>query len=122
MPAYTVLTTATALSVEPKWLDNLLSHHIVPGAPRGSQGRARRLTLPAIRLIALAHEFVRELSTSTERALVLAEEIVAGTETTRGVLRIAADLQALDASLAERLAYAVEVSPVPRRGRPPRGG
>lgn len=124
MPAYTVTTAAVALEVEPKWLDNLLSHNAVEGVTASVQGRSRRLTLPAIRLIAIAQELVRSLSTPHGTALRTAHQLVAGTthSVVLGTLELSADLDALDRHLAARLAYAVEVAPVPRRGRPPRQG
>ena len=124
MRAYTVATVAMALGVEAKWLDNVLSHHAVPGADRSVQGRSRRLGIRAVRVLAITRDLVRELSIDTGAAVALAAQLEgAGSDSVvRGHVGVSLDSHRLEADLASRLAYAVEVAPVPRRGRPPGRG
>lgn len=121
MRGYTVVTSAVALNVDYKWLDNLLSHHVVSGVRQARQGVSRTVSFEALRLIAIALELAGELQTPLPRALVWAGRLAAGENPAQaGNLTISVALEAIDRRLAERLAYAVEVAPIPRRGRPPR--
>lgn len=121
MRGYTVVTSAVALNVDYKWLDNLLSHHVVSGVRQARQGVSRSVSFEALRLIAIALELTGELQTPLPQALVWAGRLAAGENPAReGNLTISVALEAIDRRLAERLAYAVEVAPIPRRGRPPR--
>jgi hypothetical protein len=62
-----------------------------------------------------------ELGVPTTEAIRVAEEIVKtnGQYFARQGLRVQIDLASFQASLLERLENAVEIAPVPRRGRPP---
>lgn len=124
MRAYTVTTVAVALGVDHKWLDNLLSHHMVPGIERGVQGRSRRLNMRAILALAIARDLVRELSIEASAAVALASELEGRRMLSvgDGHVAISVDLERLEADLGARLAYAVEIAPLPRRGRPPARG
>ncbi|HXG72694.1 MAG TPA: hypothetical protein VNJ04_18985 [Gemmatimonadaceae bacterium] len=118
---YTVATVALALKVAPKWLDNLLSHHSVTGVDREAQGRSRRLSTPSVQLLAIALTLMNDLALSTPRSLALAAKLMSSggrLQTPRG-LRLEIDLNSARQVVIERLNYAVEVAPVPRRGRPP---
>jgi hypothetical protein len=118
---YTVVTSAVALQVDYKWLDNLLSHHSVLGVKQARQGVSRTLPYSAIRVICVALELIQLFGASLPRALDLAHVLAAGeTSPVAGNLKVSLDLEALDQDLLARLAYAVEVSPMPRRGRPPK--
>ena len=46
--AYTVGTAALALDVPTKWLDNVLSHHSVPGVVQERQGVSRKVSLEGV--------------------------------------------------------------------------
>ena len=81
-----------------KWLDNVLSHNRVAGVAQERQGISRRLT------VAVAEHLARN----------------EGRYFTRQGLSFAIDLPSFRAQLLERLENAVEVAPVPRRGRPPK--
>ena len=121
MRGYTVVTAAVALSVDYKWLDNLLSHHLVPGVQQARQGVTRTIPLPSLRIIAIALELIAELQVPLPLALAWATRL-AGPENPVTAQHIAVGVRAdeMDVWLLERLAYAVEVAPTPRRGRPPR--
>lgn len=121
MRGYTVVTSAVALGVDYKWLDNLLSHHRVAGVKQARQGVARTLPYPALRIIAIALELTAGLQVPLPRALAWGVRLSQNDNpATDGNLTVAIDLETLDRWLLERLAYAVEVAPVPRRGRPAR--
>ena len=120
MRGYNVAASAVALDVDYKWLDNLLSHFWVAGVRQARQGVARTLPFPALRVIAIAQQLTSELGAPLPRALELAQTLAEGKPIRAGNLEFSADLTSLDTWLSERLAYAVEVAPTPRRGRPPR--
>lgn len=123
MRAYTVAATAIALRVDQKWLDNLLSHHHVPGVPRGRQGVQRRIGPDALLRIGVTLRLARDLGIPIARALALATETCDGR---RGeahpaphvALRI--DLLALERELTDRLVDAAHMLAPIRRGRPAR--
>lgn len=123
MRGYTVVTSAVALEVDFKWLDNLLSHHTVAGVRQARQGVARTLAYPALRVIAVALELISTLHVPLPQALLWAARLTGDENPVgTGTLSLGVDMDAVDRWLSERLAYAVEVAPVPRRGRPPREG
>ena len=124
MPAYTVAATAVTLGIPGKWVDNILSHHRVPGVSQARQGVSRRLSPQAVLTLDIALRISSTLGVSTSRALDLSTRVLrrpAGTETIdlgQGV-SLSIDLDEVRSELLERLAHAVEVAPSPRRGRPP---
>lgn len=120
--AYTVATAALALGVRTKWLDNTLSHFRIEGVHQARQGVARRLTLEAILPLATSIALTRELGIPLARAIGLANDIIAndGEITFGSRLVISTDLVAIRADLLRHLEHAVEVAPLPRRGRPPK--
>ena len=125
MRAYTVAATAIALGVNSKWVDNVLSHHRVPGVLQGRQGIARRVTPQALLVLDVALKLVRALALPLPRALETAHRLIAAREDgiqLRGVtsIHLGADVKALADDLTIRLERAVEISPTPRRGRPRR--
>jgi len=120
--AYTVATAALALRTSPKWIDNALSHHSVADLTQGRQGVPRRLSIEALLVLAIALLLTGELGTTLVPAIRIGEELARS----RGVFKSAAgltiqlDLDTLRMTLLARLEEAVEVAPLPRRGRPPR--
>jgi hypothetical protein len=119
--AYTVATAALALGMPAKWVDNILSHHTIGGVRQERQGVARRLSVEGLLILAIAALLIRELSFSTSRAIEIANGITKGEgrySADQG-LTVQLDLPAFHASLLERLERAVEMAPLPRRGRPP---
>ena len=119
--AYTVATAALALGMPVKWVDNLLSHYKVPGIRQERQGIARRLSMEGLLILAITVLLVDELGLPTGRALVVAEGIIenGGRFAAPKGLSVEIDLPVFEAGLIERLESAVEVAPIPRRGRPP---
>ena len=119
--AYTVATAALALGMPAKWVDNVLSHNRLPGIRQERQGIARRLSIEGLMALALTAVLTQELGLSTAKAIVVAEGIVQGSGRFLAGegLSIEIDLGVFQASLLEKLERAVEIAPVPRRGRPP---
>lgn len=120
--AYTIATAALALGTSVKWLDNVLSHNRVSGVAQERQGVSRRLTVEGLLVLALAVLLIQEFGLPTPKAIALAEELVkneGGYVAERG-LSLSLDLPSFRVRLLESLENAVEVAPVPRRGRPPR--
>lgn len=123
MRAYTVATAALALDVDTKWIDNLLSHHPIPGVAHAQRGVRRRIPPGSIRIIAVARTLATDLSLPLNRAVDLAIDIEARE---RSDIRISdlivlhLDRDRLHADLARRLNDAAEFAAVPRRGRKPR--
>ena len=122
MRAYTVATVAVALGVSPKWLDNLLSRFPVRGVLQSRQGVSRRLGPQAVVTLHLANELIRTLGIPLGEALALAERAGNTGEMATIVLFSSAsltiDITAASREISQRLAHAVEVTPVPKRGRP----
>lgn len=120
--AYTIATAALALGVPAKWLDNTLSHFRIAGVRQERQGVARRLSIEALLTLAASTLLTRELGIPLGRALEVAENLLAqhGRILIGDRLQISTDLAAMRADLLQRLEHAVEVAPLPRRGRPPK--
>ena len=120
--AYTLATAALTLEMPAKWLDNTLSHIRVPGVHQERQGIARRITVDGMLILAAAALLINELGVSLAAAIEIAERLAGnggGYESPGGV-EIRLDLQRLRSTMLERLENAVEIAPVPRRGRPPK--
>lgn len=122
--SYTVVAAAFALDVAPKWLDNFLSQHVVPGVVAAERGVARRVPLSALVLIAIARDLQRGLGVGLGRGLEAARKLVDGDGNPgvlpvgdAGVLRV--DLGVLRRAIEDRLVIAMEILVPPRRGRPP---
>ena len=122
MRSYTVATVALTLGVTPKWIDNALSRFQVAGVVQKGQGISRKLTPSSIVLLYIAIELGNTLGVPLGHALRTAQELVAADRASRIDLfpfaLITVDLEATTQYLGERLAHAVEVAPVPKRGRP----
>jgi hypothetical protein len=118
--AYTIATAALTLETSVKWLDNVLSHNRVSGIARERQGVSRRLTIEGLVGLALAVLLVRQLGLPTARAIAVAENLAknGGRYIVPQGLMLTLDLSSFRADLLERLESAVEVAPIPRRGRP----
>lgn len=121
MRAYTVATAAVALGVRTKWVDNVLSHHSIPGVFQSRQGVTRRLTAEAVSVLEIALRLTRGFGIPLNRSLDLAVAAVSQGSKVSGEVHgceIRIDAAAIRSELDHRLAEAVEFVPVPRRGRP----
>jgi hypothetical protein len=119
--AYTPAAAALTLGVNPKWLDNVLSHHQVPGVEQSRQGIARRLSIDGIVVLALGLLLIQELGLPVGRAIDVAAIMAShhGRYDTMQGVAIVFELSRFRNELIHRLESAVEVAPAPRRGRPP---
>ena len=119
--AYTVATAALALGMPAKWVDNILSHNKVLGIRQERQGIARHLSIEGLLILALTALLIDELDLSTAKAIRVAERIAKGSGRYLGRegLSVQVDLPVFQAKLIGRLEGAVEIAPLPRRGRPP---
>jgi hypothetical protein len=104
----------------PKWIDNVLSHYSVPGIHQERQGVARRLSIDGLLLLALTALLTRELGIPTARAIAASEDLAKndGRYTSPRGVNLQLDLASFHALLLERLENAVEIAPIPKRGRP----
>ena len=117
---YTIATAALTLGTSMKWLDNALSHNRVSGVAQQRQGVSRRLTVEALVSLALAILLVRELGLPIAKAIAVAENLAKNEgryNASRGLM-LTLDLSSFRTDLLERLENAVEIAPVPKRGRP----
>jgi hypothetical protein len=117
---YTIATAALTLGTSMKWLDNVLSHNRVSGVAQQRQGVARRLTVEGLVALAVAILLVRELGLPIAKAIAVAENLAKneGRYIASRRLMLTLDLSSFRADLLERLENAVEIAPVPKRGRP----
>ena len=123
MRAYTVATAALALGVQPKWLDNALSHHSVPGVARSHRGVRRRIPPQSVVIMALARTLGAELSIPLHRALEIAAHVESGKGPEYRIsdgLALTIDREGIRADVLRRLDEAAEFAGVPQRGRRPR--
>lgn len=127
MRAYTVATVSATLGVTPKWLDNVLSRFPVHGVIQSRQGISRRLAPRAVVTLHLANQLVRTTGMPLRDALGLAERVEIakgkGNEQHSSIelfssAYLTIDLAAAATEISRRLAEAVEITPVPKRGRP----
>jgi hypothetical protein len=124
MRGYTVAASAVTLRVSAKWLDNVLSHHSVPGVQHTRQGVKRLLPPSALIQLEIALVLSRALAVPLGVAIPFAIKLhqAGGRIDTAGLppVTITLDLPRLTSALDRRLADAVESGPSPKRGRPPR--
>jgi hypothetical protein len=120
--AYTIATAALVLGVSAKWLDNALSHIRVTGARHARQGIPRQLSFDAVVALALAVSLSGELGIPLAKAAALAEKIVhsQGRYLSHSGVSIQLDVDRFRRRIQEELERAVEIAPIPRRGRPPK--
>ena len=65
-----------AASADSKWVDNLLSHHQIPGVESGRQGSSRRISVGGIEHIALIRLLTAQLQLSVAVAVALAARLL----------------------------------------------
>lgn len=123
MRAYTVAAIAVTLGVSKKWVDNVLSHHRVNGVHQARQGILRRVTPPGLLTLEIALGLGRALGVPIAQALGISHDLVSA----RGgeiqlaghpAITLRVDVDAIERALSTRLERALEMTPIPRRGRP----
>ena len=122
MRGYTVAAAAVSLGIAPKALDNILIRYEVAGVSRTRQGISRKLSARSVLTLDIALRLSRSapmpLGTALNLAAIVFEHSHSSIELEKGIT-LTFDLRLLGTDLDVRLAEAVEVSPAPRRGRPP---
>jgi len=119
--AYTVTATAVTLGVTRKWIDNVLSHHRVEGVLREKQGIQRQVTPIGLLTLEIALGLGRSMNVPIGRALEMSNRLIAarGGEVAFGSsLELRADIESISRQLNYRLERALEMTPIPKRGRP----
>jgi hypothetical protein len=119
--AYTVAATAVTLGVTRKWIDNVLSHHSVEGVLHAKQGIQRQVTPIGLLTLEVALELGRSMNIPIGRALEISNRLIAakGGEVAFGTsLTLRADVESISRQLEYRLERALEMTPIPKRGRP----
>jgi len=123
MRAYTVAATAVTLGVTRKWVDNVLSHHRVNGVHQARQGILRRVTPTGLLNLEIALGLGRALGIPIARALDISNDLMVA----RGgeiqlsgppSITLRVDVDTMERALNARLEHALEMTPIPRRGRP----
>lgn len=119
--AYTVATAALALGVSTKWIDNTLSHFDVQGVSQTRQGVSRKLSVESLLILSIALALIHDLGTAASNAIQVATQLALSEGKIRLPLGITLeiDIKESNDALLERLEHAVEIAPLPRRGRPP---
>jgi len=123
MRAYTVAATAVTLGVTRKWVDNVLSHHRVDGVHQARQGILRRVTPTGLLNLEIALGLGRALGIPIARALDISNDLMAakgGEIQLSGppLITLRVDVDTMERALNARLEHALEMTPIPRRGRP----
>jgi hypothetical protein len=121
LPSYHIDIACFVADVERKWIDNFLSRVDVAGCESPGHGVVRRLSIGAVRQIALTRRLTQELGLTLERAASLAESLLTNGGHVRGPsgLAVHLDLAAFEADVDRRVAEGVEAVVLARRGRPP---
>lgn len=125
MLAYDTRIIALTLGVPRKWVDNMLSHFILPGVSRSKQGVERRVSDKGLLALAVSRVLMADLGMSARRAVRTTETLfnlrsgdAAQLRTAHGVL-LEVNFTNLEKRLNSRIIDAVEAVPRIRRGRPP---
>ena len=123
--SYSVRLVALTLDCDAKWIDNLLSHHPLPGVERQQRGMERRLSYDAVVIIEATRMLTVDLGLPLSRALAIATRVLSSTDASRQILTtsgiaISLPLAAIEARVRGRLIDAVEGVAHIQRGRPRR--
>lgn len=122
MRTYDVAVTSLAIGAPLKWTDNLLAQHSIDGVTSRERGVTRKISYPAMLVLAVVRELNVAVGLSVRDAVALAPRLLG--ESGPGVpasehLRVVLDRAALERAVGVRLREALESAPAPRRGRPP---
>jgi hypothetical protein len=123
MPSYDIRTAAFVVRATRKWVDNVASHHLLPGVGCTGRGVDREFSFEAVVLLAAVRMLTEELEMPLRRAVGVADEVCRssdGTVTFPSGVRCFVDQDALVQEVRQRLLEAAESVPRIRRGRPRR--
>jgi hypothetical protein len=107
-------------------MDNLLSHHALPGVSRSKQGVERQVTDDGLLAIVMTRMLTIELGIPLSRAAAISRTTVASRSespmrfVTESGITVVFPLAAIELRLRERMIEAVEAIGRVPRGRPPR--
>jgi hypothetical protein len=119
--AYNAAAVAHALNVDPKWLDNLLTHNELAGVAKTRQGVARQISVDSVVTIFLARHLMTALGATAALSLDASHQAAqTGTFEIAAGVRITVDLSVVNESLGQLLLDAVQTAPPKARGRPRR--
>lgn len=122
--AYDVRVVALTTGTTVKWVDNLLSHHLVPGVERSRQGVQRRISDEGLLAIALVRCLTQAAGFGTPTAVDMVRRALAARSAAGIVLPLDTgvdlriDLSVVEGQLRQQLADAIDAAPRVRRGRP----
>ncbi|MDE3150839.1 MAG: hypothetical protein KGL93_01190 [Gemmatimonadota bacterium] len=122
MPSYDVPTAAFVAGASAKWVDNITSHHEIPGVERRKRGVLREFSFDALILLRIVRTLADDLEIPAWRAVEIAPGILkggTGQVTLDGGTTVLVDLDAITRQVRQRLLEAAESVPRIRRGRPP---
>lgn len=122
MPSYDIDTAAFVVMAPKKWVDNVTSHHVLPGVDSSRRGVRREFSFDAVVLLAIVRSMVDELGIPLLRALEVATQACVepdGSVAFPSGSRFCIDQNAVAQSVRQRLLEAAESVPRIRRGRPP---
>lgn len=123
---YSTKLIALTIAASPKWVDNLLSHHTLPGVSRTKQGVERQVTDEGLLAIEMTRMLARELGVPLSRAAAISRIAIASRSdmplrfVTESGIAVVFPLAAIELRLRGRMIEAVEAIGRVPRGRPPR--
>jgi hypothetical protein len=124
--AYNARTIALTVGQPIKWVDNLLSHHALPGVTRSRQGVQRRVSDEGLLAVELTRILTLDLGVSISRAVELTRTALGSRQGTDVRLSpgsgVTLTLHAseIEERLRQRVIDAIESVARVRRGRPPK--
>ncbi len=121
MRSYSVAIAALAIDAPLRWIDNTISQNHVDGIVSEQRGVARRISFPALMVLAVARELQTRIGSPITFAVATAHSMVhdpSGAEVRFGPITLSLDIQLIRRALEIRLAEAMESAPSPPRGRP----
>ena len=122
-PLYHVDIARFAANADQKWVDNLLSHHDVPGVEGAKQGLARRISAIGVYHIALIRFLTRDAGIGTASAVSLSVRLLTPGISSVSIvagLELRFDRDTFERQIDGAISEAVESIAPARRGRPPK--
>ncbi|HEU4995745.1 MAG TPA: hypothetical protein VFT29_13050 [Gemmatimonadaceae bacterium] len=124
--SYNARAIALTIGRTAKWVDNLLSHHALPGVTGGRQGVQRVISDDGLLAVEITRLLVVEIGVPLDRAAALVRAAFAVRSaddmqvTTDSGLVLTFQLPTIERRLRDRMTEAMESVGHVRRGRPPR--
>ena len=121
--SYDIRVAALTLDVGTKWVDNLLSHHSLPGCSGSGRGVDRLINDVGLLAIAVVLRLNKQLGIPLGRAATLVSRtfnggMLADPIVSDGGVRILVGVEELEREIRERLVDSLQSAPRIRRGRP----